>query len=290
MRPEYTSFLHSPHSRVGCAACHIGSGASWYVKSKISGIRQVFAVTFNTYSKPIPTPIKDLRPARETCEQCHWPAKFFGAQLRTIARYASDEKNSRSEIRLLIQTGGAESSQGRASGIHWHMALSNKIEYIAIDSARHVIPWVRATDPAGVITIYRSDGKSSNDPPPSGELRHIDCMDCHNRPTHIIQPPDLAINAALENERLNRKLPYIKKISAEALTEPYLTSAEADSKIESYIRDFYQKYEFKAAGLSAGVISQAIDEVRAIYHGNFFPEMRANWRTYPDNIGHKNFD
>jgi hypothetical protein len=290
MSPEYTSFSHSPHSRVGCAACHIGSGASWYVKSKISGIRQVFAVTLNTYSRPIPTPIENLRPGRETCEQCHWPAKFFGSQLRTIAHYASDEKNTRSEMRLLIKTGGAESTEGRASGIHWHMALSNKIEYIAADKARHAIPWVRATDQAGIVTIYRSDGKSSDDPPPSGELRRIDCMDCHNRPTHIIQSPDLAVNASLDAGRIDRQLPFIKKVLVEALTESYSTNAEADSKIESYIRNFYQKSASNSPGISASAISQAVKEVRAIYQNNFFPEMRVNWRTYPDNIGHKIFD
>src|SRR5512136_252604 len=140
MEPEHTSYLGSPHARVSCASCHIGPGASWYVKSKISGVRQVIAVNLNTFSRPIHTPIKDLRPAKETCEQCHWPAKFFGAQLRTRVHFASDEKNTRREIRVLVKTGGADSSMGPASGIHWHMALSQKIEYVASDAQRQVIP------------------------------------------------------------------------------------------------------------------------------------------------------
>ncbi len=290
MDPEYTAYLNSPHARVSCASCHIGPGASWYVKSKISGVRQVVAVTFHTYSRPIQTPIKDLRPARETCEQCHWPAKFFGAQLRTRVHYASDEKNTRREIRVLVKTGGADASMGPASGIHWHMALSQKIEYIATDSHRQVLPWVSATDASGRTTIYRSDDKTSEDPPPAGERRTIDCVDCHNRPTHIFQPPDRAVDISLETGRISRDLPYAKKIAVEALTVPYSSEEEANSSIATYIREAYAKLDPGIAETRKGEINQAIDEVRAIYRRNFFPNMRVDWRTYPDNIGHMIFN
>ena len=290
MNPEHSSYLNSPHARVTCAACHIGPGASWYVKSKVSGVRQVFAVLFQTYSKPIPTPIQDLRPARETCEECHWPEKFFGAQLRTRVHYAPNEKNTRREIRVLVKTGGADSSQGPASGIHWHMALSSKIEYIATDNRRQVIPWVRSTNAAGQVSVYRSDEKTSQDPPPPGEVRRIDCMDCHNRPTHVILPPDRAVNTSLETGRLDPTLPWAKKVAVEALTEPYTSYEEADIKIASYIRDYYQNLDPSLAELRKSSINQTIDETRALYHRNFFPPMKADWRTYPDNIGHMIFD
>jgi hypothetical protein len=71
MEPEYAAYQNSPHSRVACVECHIGPGAGWFVRSKLSGLRQVVAVTLHTYSRPIPSPVKYLRPARETCEQCH---------------------------------------------------------------------------------------------------------------------------------------------------------------------------------------------------------------------------
>jgi len=135
-----------------------------HFKSKLSGVRQVIAVTLNTFSKPIPTPVENLRPARETCEQCHWPAKFYASQLRSRVHYASDEKNTRSEIRVLLNTGGGDSSMGPPSGIHWHMALSRKIEYVASDRARQVIPWVRATEPSGTQNVYRSDGIAGAEP------------------------------------------------------------------------------------------------------------------------------
>jgi len=87
-------YQEGPHSRVACVQCHIGPGAPWFVKSKMSGLRQVYAVTFNTHSRPIPSPVHDLRPARDTCEQCHWPEKFHGDKIRTIRTYADDEANT----------------------------------------------------------------------------------------------------------------------------------------------------------------------------------------------------
>jgi len=290
MAPEYIAYSNSPHARVTCAACHIGAGADWYVKSKLSGIRQVFAVTFDTFSRPIPTPVENLRPARETCEQCHWPAKFYGAQLRTRVHFMSDEANTRKEVRVLIKTGGADPGTGPPGGIHYHMAINNRIEYVATDTRRQVIPWVRATDPSGRVKVYRSDGKSSQAPPPPGEIRHVDCVDCHNRPTHVFPAPDHSVNVAMYTGRMDPSLPWLKKVSVEALTGSYETRDEANRKIETYIRDFYRNLEPKMADPRRSAVHQAIEETKAIYNRSLFPEMKVDWRTHPDNIGHMIYD
>ena len=77
MAPEYTAYLSSPHSRVGCVTCHIGSGAAWFVRAKISGAYQVYSVLFNKYSKPIPTPVENLRPAEGTCILISFPHRLL---------------------------------------------------------------------------------------------------------------------------------------------------------------------------------------------------------------------
>jgi len=125
MNPEYVAYQQSPHARVGCVDCHVGAGATWYVKSKLSGARQVLAVTFHTYPRPIPTPVHDLRPAADTCEQCHWPKKFYGAQLKVFTHYGTDEKNTPRQVRMLIKTGGGDPASGAPEGIHWHMNIAN---------------------------------------------------------------------------------------------------------------------------------------------------------------------
>ena len=143
MQPEYTAYQHSPHSRVSCVDCHIGAGASWFVKSKLSGAWQVFAVTFDTFPRPIPTPVANLRPARETCETCHWPQKYGEDRLRVISKYADDEKNTLTKTVLLIKIGGGN----RGIGIHGtHLGPNVRIRYAHSDEGRQTIPWMEYTD------------------------------------------------------------------------------------------------------------------------------------------------
>ncbi|MBI4572159.1 MAG: NapC/NirT family cytochrome c [candidate division NC10 bacterium] len=184
MQPVFTAYVNSPHARVACVACHIGPGAEWFVRAKLSGTYQVYSVLFDKFPRPIPTPIRNLRPAQDTCEQCHWPAKFWGERLATRIHFASDEKNTRREIQLLMKIGGGP-QKGLTEGIHWHMNIANRIWYIATDDRRLTIPWVRMEDPQGRITEFAStETPITPEQLKEGEIRLMDCMDCHNRPSH----------------------------------------------------------------------------------------------------------
>src|SRR4051812_12494294 len=122
MQPEYTAYQNSPHSRVECVKCHIGPGASWFVKSKMSGVRQVFAVALHTYPKPIPTPVHNLRPARDTCEGCHWPQKYGQDRVQIVNKFAEDEANTQTKTVLLMKIGGGN----HGVGIHGtHLGRTN---------------------------------------------------------------------------------------------------------------------------------------------------------------------
>ena len=203
MAPEYTTYLQSPHARVPCVDCHVGPGAGGYIRSKLSGSYQVYALAFNKYPRPIPTPVANLRPAQETCERCHWPSKFYGTQLKVFYHYAPDEKNTPRQIRMLLNIGGAEASVGLPSGIHWHMNLANQITYVATDAGRQVIPWVQAKDMQGKVTIYTAkDSPLSSDRLNQAEKRRMDCIDCHDRPSHIFPPPDRSVDGSLRAGRI----------------------------------------------------------------------------------------
>jgi hypothetical protein len=280
MKPEHTAYQNSPHARVTCTQCHIGPGADWFVRSKLSGSYQVYATLTNKYPRPIPTPIKNLRPAQDTCEQCHWPKKFFGAVQRVNRHYLADEQNSPWTIALLMKIGGGDPEQGPTGGIHWHMNIANKIEYIHTDEQRQVIPWVRLTSKDGKVTVYQS-----TDSPLSAEQlklqpRVMDCIDCHNRPSHIYNPPSRSVNVAMGTGRLDPSLPFIKMNSVEVLTVEYKNSAEALKKIETSLLEKYKDYPDK------NKVNKAIKEIQKIYSQNFFPEMKVDWRTYPNNVGH----
>lgn len=275
MKPEYTAYKNSPHARVTCVECHIGSGAGWFVKSKLSGSYQVYAVLANKYPRPIPTPVKNLRPAQETCEQCHWPQKFFGNAERVNYHYLSDETNTAWQIRLLMKIGGGDPTHGPVGGIHWHMNIANKVEYIATDEARQKIPWIRVTDRDGKTTVFESeDEKLKPEQLAAATPRRVDCIDCHNRPSHVYNAPNKAVNIAMATGRIDPKLPSVKKNAVEALTGDYKTSEEALQKIAAKLKDYDAK---------------TVAEVQTIYSQNFFPEMNVNWRKYPNNIGHTIF-
>ncbi len=287
MEPQAVAFKESPHARVTCAECHIGSGASWFVKSKLSGTRQVLAMWNKSYSRPIEPAISELRPARDTCEQCHWPQKFFGTQLKQVVRYASDEANTPTEVSVLLKIGGGDESTGKPEGIHFHMALAGAIQYVAVDETLQHIPWVKWVDVAGDEWIFRSDGKPSSDPLPEGHLRSLDCMDCHNRPAHKFRAPSDAVDIQLAIGRIDTTLPFIKREAVAVLSEPYPDRETGEAKIGKEIIDFYkQKYPEVWSDRKASV-KLAVDRVREIYRRNMFPSMDVDWRTYPDNIGHK---
>jgi len=287
MEPEYTAYQNSPHARVSCAGCHVGPGAGWFVQSKLSGAYQVYAVAFNKYPRPIPTPITNLRPARETCEQCHWPQAFFGSKQDLRVHYMKDEENTRWFYNLLIKIGGGTPESGHTSGIHWHMNIANRIEYLPADESREEIPWVRATDAEGNVTVYTSDPSYADGAAiDSSKIRVMDCIDCHNRPTHIFYAPNIALNNALNFGFIDSSLPSIKATAVEALVQDYETREQALAGIDSTIRTFYAEDYPEVAQEKAQQPDEAIRRVQEIYLKNNFPAMKTSWRTYPDHIGH----
>jgi hypothetical protein len=289
MTPEYTAYQVSPHQRVACVQCHIGQGASWFVRSKLSGVRQVLAVTFRTYHQPIPSPVEHLRPARETCEQCHWPQIFTGDKFLVKKRYSDDEQNTELTTVLLLKIGG-RTWQG-AAGIHGrHLDQKSRIQYISIDRQRQVIPQVNYTEDNGKESVFvSSDANATPQQLAAGEHRTMDCVDCHNRPTHVFQLPERGVDQAMSEGRINTQLPYIKKKAVEVLKADYPDRSTAALRISTALFDFYRASYPDVYAHKRGQIETAVAQVQAIYARNVFPEMKITWGTYPINIGHQDF-
>jgi nitrate/TMAO reductase-like tetraheme cytochrome c subunit len=283
MKPEFTAYQNSSHSRVECVKCHIGPGASWFVRSKLSGIRQVFAVTFRTYSQPIPTPVRNLRPARDTCEQCHWPDRFGGDRLRVVSKFGDDEKNTQSKTVLLMHIGG-----GSAKGIHGvHVGPGITIRY-ASDEARQNIPWVSYQSGSNAPVNYSAEG-FKQEKLATMTTRVMDCMDCHNRPSHTFQVPDRAVDEAMAAGRISAALPFAKKQAIQTLKAGYQTSADAATKIPDAFESFYKQSYPDIYRQRTTEVRHAAQAVLAIYNRNVFPEMKVTWGTYPNNLGHTDF-
>jgi nitrate/TMAO reductase-like tetraheme cytochrome c subunit len=289
MRPEFTAYQDGPHSRVTCVQCHIGPGASWFAKSKISGARQVLAVSFHTYSRPIPSPVQNLRPARDTCEQCHWPEKFHGDKVRRIYEFAADEKNTESVTVMQVHVGGGSERLGIAQGIHWHMNVANEVEYIATDDKRQVIPWVRVKDRFGNVREFSAEGVTAEQLA-KGERRRMDCMDCHNRPSHpMAATPERAIDELIARGAIPRTLPFVRREAVKALKTSYPTQDAAGEGISRTLRDFYRSQYPQAYMSQRPDVEKAVQAAEMIYRRNVFPEMNVQFGTYPNNIGHMDF-
>jgi hypothetical protein len=287
MKPEHVAYQAGAHARVGCVGCHVGPGAGWYVRSKLSGAYQLYSVTFNKYPRPVTTPVHNLRPAQETCEQCHWPEKFFGAQLKVFNHYAYDEKNSLRQTRMLINVGGGSPMTGVVAGIHWHMNIANKIEYVSTDDHRQQIPWVRIKDKDGKVTeYYDRNRRLSPEQIAAAPRRRMDCVDCHNRPAHAYLPPDVAVDQAFAAGRLDPALPFLKRESIALLNKPYKTEDEAVRSIAVGFNQFYSQNYPDVYSRKSDAIKTATKEVQRIFQTYFFPEMKTNWETHPNNIGH----
>ncbi len=286
MNPEYTAYKNSPHARVGCVNCHIGSGAEWYVRSKFSGAYQVYSVLFNKYSRPIPTPISNLRPAQETCEQCHWPKNFFSEKKVVFNSYLSDSVNTKSTLTMLLKIGGGNSELGTSAGIHWHMNIANKVLYYPLDESRQTIPWVKIiSNETGKEEIYKIKGFDASKLNPDS-IRTMDCIDCHNRPTHIYRDPYSLVDNLMAVGRIDNKLPYIRSIAVESMESQYTRKDIALDSIKIKIADFYSSNYPYLAEKEKDKIDTAIRQIQNVYSLNYFPEMRVNWKYFPNNIGH----
>jgi hypothetical protein len=287
MAPEHTAYVDSPHARVSCVECHIGPGANWFVRSKLSGARQVLAVAFDTHSRPIPSPVRELRPARETCEHCHWPRKFHGDKLVVKTKFADDEANTRLVNVLMLRIGG-QAGHG-PTGIHGrHLDETERIRYVS-DPGRQAISRVTYLDDDGKTVEYVSEDAAAEGAQAATETRTMDCMDCHNRPTHAFELPERAVDRAMLEGAISPELPFVKKKAIELLRTEYPDRERAAAGIVAGLVGYYRQSHPEVWRQRREKVEAAGERLRAIYLRNVFPGMKVAWGTYPNNIGHEDF-
>ncbi|MBI2567330.1 MAG: NapC/NirT family cytochrome c [Candidatus Schekmanbacteria bacterium] len=284
MQPEFQAYQRSPHSRVPCVDCHIGAGATWAAKAKVDGLKQVWAVLTNTYDRPIPAPVHSLRPARETCERCHWPAKFHGGRLGIYTHYKNDRENSAEMTALLLRVGGVDPKTGEFRGIHWHVSPNVEVRYQALDGAREKIGRVTKSENGEVKAVYERPGQEGA----VSEERVMDCVDCHNRPTHIYdRSAGTAVDSAIDAGRLDRNLPFLRKVAVKTLEENIAIPRDrAEPELRRLLGERYAA-EHPQDKPGDEVLDKIAKVLAEIYLRNIFPDMGVRWDTYPAHIGHR---
>jgi hypothetical protein len=292
MEPEHTAYQNSPHANVACVECHVGSGASWYVKSKLSGLHQVYAVLTKSYPTPIETPLHDLRPARETCEKCHWPQKFYARTLRTNKYFLADSLNSEWNIMLQMKTGPETTGLGLTEGIHWHINPNVIIEYISENDKRENITYVKYTNKSsGKVKIFRNDSNPISDSLlQASKTRIMDCIDCHNRPSHNYKSPPVYFDKAMLTGAISKDIPFFKKVSMGILRDTFTDKDTALMKINDGITGYYKTSFGEYYTKNQAIIDKSIAAVQKAFGENTFPKMKVTYDHYPEHIGHLESD
>ncbi|MEJ2011198.1 MAG: NapC/NirT family cytochrome c [Anaerolineales bacterium] len=284
MPPEYTSYLVSPHARIDCVECHIGRGfIATRVTRKAGDIKHIFATMFKTYEFPIRA--HDMRPARESCERCHFPEKFSSDTLLEIRRFEPDRNNTPISIYMTLKTGGGSEREGLGRGIHWH--ILNEVYYLPTDPEEQDIPYVQVVEDDGSVTDYVAID-SEIDPASINpeDLKLMDCITCHNRITHLILHPEDLVDNLMAREQISADIPDIRLKAVEVFSAKYASVEMALIGIES-LRDYYRVNYPEFFADSSGLVDQAIEVLQDSYSTSVYPEQKADWNSHPSNVGHK---
>jgi nitrate/TMAO reductase-like tetraheme cytochrome c subunit len=277
MGPEYTVYQNSSHANVACVECHVGDGIESLIKTKMDGARMMVKAILNTYQRPIPTPVHNLRPARHTCEKCHWPEKHYGTKLKQFIHYNKDEFNTPSYTTLNIKI------DAREHGVHWHVNSDNMVRYESEDEQREKMLWVDVLQSDD--SWKRFENKTISSGNTEHNVREMDCIDCHNRATHVFENPDKAIDLLIYEGKINRKLPFIKREALSIITKKYHSINEAFRLIEKNLTRYY---DHNHINISQNDLNQAISELQKLYNRNIHPEMNIGWEPYQNHLGHTN--
>jgi nitrate/TMAO reductase-like tetraheme cytochrome c subunit len=196
MQPQYVRYQKSPHARVPCVDCHVGSGATSFVQYKLAGVRQLVRLTTNTYQRPIPGAMDSMRPARETCEHCHSDETTKVDKLSVIRHYDNDEQSIEKLTVLTMRIGKIHKAHAQG-----------RIEYKQSGSDPQMIAAVTAGGKSFSAEGVPSDGRS----------RMMDCIDCHNRAGHDFETAESAVDRAIADGSLDRSPPFTRRDAVTAL-------------------------------------------------------------------------
>ena len=289
MAPEHTAYNRSPHGRVSCVECHIGPGAEWFVRAKLSGLRQVYAVATNSYSRPVPVPVEALRPARDTCEACHWPEKFYGKKIKEFISFTNDDQVTPEKTEIPLHIGGHNPATGSFEGIHWHVSKDVEVKYLAANEKRTSIARVQVKRPDGSSDEFiKSDVEVEEGYEPKWRL--MDCIDCHNRPTHIMDMPENVVDFGLLSKKMNPEIQGIREDGLTAITMDYESQDDARENLVNNFLELQKKRDPAQAAKYEGELKKAGEYLLERFLGNVWPKQKVLWGTYKVHLGHQYAD
>jgi hypothetical protein len=170
------------------------------------------------------------------------------------------------------------------------MAISEQVYFKATDRQLQQIPWIKVVRSDGFVMVFKDkETKITEEELNKLPTNFMDCMDCHNRPSHVFLPPETAVDQAMAGGNISPQLPWIKKLALDALVKEYGDHQNVRDEIQQSIKEYYARNYPKVMKNQKAQIDKSIDSILTIYDRNVFPTMKVNWKTYPNNIGHRNW-
>lgn len=206
----------------------------------------------------------------------------MGDRFKVNTHFSEDETNTETQTVLVLKVGGRKASSSQ--GIHWHVDEDHTVRYKA-DESRQTMFEVEMTDSEGQVTHWQGPEAESPDAA-GGTWRTMDCVDCHNRPTHVYRMPVEELDAALLDGRIDSDLPFIRREGLAALEVEYQSHDAAREGIARGIAAFYEESHPGIAADRPEAIAAAGEALGDIYCWNVFPDMNVTWGTYKSHIGH----
>ncbi len=282
MGPEYAAHERSPHANVACVECHIAPGIGGYLKAKFSGLRQLAAIVTSTYHRPIPTPVKELPSAALTCEKCHSPERYFGNKEKVFIKFSNDNLKEPEKQKIVLHLGGRDPASGSFKGVHWHADPDIQIYYQPLKPNLTKIGAVKVVRSDGTVKMFAADTIKANIP-----WKRMDCIDCHNRPTHIFADLVEKVDLGLYYKKISSDIPGIRLDSFTVLRNPYATRDEAGKEILPDLLKLQEKRNGKDfVTKNEKAITDSAAYLRKVYLQNIWPKMKITWGTYRSEIGH----
>jgi len=275
------------HARVQCVECHMGRLPTLQLMTLKAAHYHELLGMITGYKRPLAA--TTLRPARDSCEGCHWPAVFHDDKVRTKVHYDTDEKNTETRTRLIVHTGGSEAREKATRGIHWH--IQQNVEYVTDDEQKRTIPWVRITGKDGKTTTYfdasSKVGRAEMDQKPK---RRMDCIDCHNAAGHPFRNPADRVDEAIQEGRISQSLPSIKARALAIIDKASPLHGPMGNQIPDFkkiIADAAPKGDLKPDQKKAE--EQFAETMLQILELSEFEAKDLTWKSFPNHVGHKDF-
>jgi nitrate/TMAO reductase-like tetraheme cytochrome c subunit len=284
---EPRAYAVAPHARVQCVECHMGRLPTLQLMLLKGAHYHELLGMITGYNRPLAA--STLRPARDSCEGCHWPDVVHNDSVRTRFRYDTDAKSSETRTRLLVHTGGGEARDKATRGIHWHIGMN--VEYVSDDVQKRTIPWVRVTDKDGkTTTYYDAASKVARAEMDKKPKRRMDCIDCHNAAGHPFVNPSDRVDTALQEGRIDRSLPSIKARALAIIDKASALHGPIDEQIPKFreiIAEAAPKGEQKPEVKKAeDAFAKTMLDILKLSE---FEAKDLTWKSFPNHVGHKDF-